>query len=192
MKIAVYGNSQAEPTGMGDDLVAELKKRKVEVKRIGLHGRDDAALLEEAKSIGDPADYDKIVLYCGGNNSKVPQTIKLIQYFGADKCIAVLPPINIDKVPIRVLPGGTAAYSAEIKKLVPVFHITEGHADDFKSDGVHLKPKTEVSQDMAKKIADLALGKQASKSNTAIYITVSAIAIAVMGFVLWRSSRNRV
>jgi hypothetical protein len=41
MKVLIYGHSQSQPTGMGDDMVKALGKAKVSVKRLGLQGRND-------------------------------------------------------------------------------------------------------------------------------------------------------
>ena len=185
MKVAIYGHSQAQPTGMGDDLIAELKRRKISVHRLGLQGRSDSGLMKEIDKLGSVSDCDKIVLYCGGNDSKIPDTIKLIQHFGAKRVVAVLPPINLD----RVVSGNTNAqrleksknYQAAISGMVPVFQITNGKAADFKKDEVHLRSGTAIGRNIAVKIADAVEGKATAMiSNMQIAIASVAIIAAIL------------
>lgn len=201
MKVLIYGHSQSQPTGMGDDLVAALKKLKVQNKRLGLQGRSDKALLAEVGKLGNVSGFDRVVLYCGGNNSTIPDTIKLINHFGAQRVTAVLPPMNVD----RTVPNMTleqrrehaAAYREAIKPLVPVFQI-EGHAADFKKDEIHLRSGTAIGKDLAQKLLEN-LGLPANAASTPepapaasgsnIGLIVGIGAAAVLAFALWRARR---
>jgi hypothetical protein len=189
MKVAIYGHSQAQPTGMGDDLIAELKKRKITTHRVGLQGRSDAGLMKEIDKLGDVSDCDKIVLYCGGNDSKIPDTIKLIQHFGSKRVIAVLPPINLD----RLSAGNTNEqkleksknYQAALRGMVQVFQITNGKSSDFKKDEIHLRSGTVIGKNIAVKIADAVEGKFSISS-----IQIAIASVAIIGFLLFMRNRK--
>lgn len=57
-KALVFGHSQAQPTGMGDDLVHALALRGWQVSRTGLQGRNDRRLLAEVGVLGDIAERE--------------------------------------------------------------------------------------------------------------------------------------
>lgn len=151
--VLVYGHSQAQPSGMGDDMVAALKAKGVKFKRVGLQGRNDGGLLQEYadQGLGDPAQYDTIFLYGHGNNSTEAQTQKLVAFLGPERTVLVLPPVNVD----RVVPDATAEQRLAKQKQrldtfpgllgVPVYGIW-GNAQDFKNDEVHMRPGTKVGK----------------------------------------------
>ena len=164
----VYGHSQAQPSGMGDDMVAALKKRKVKVKRVGLQGRNDGGLLREydKQGLGDPSQYDAVFLYGYGNDSTREQTKKLVAFLGPERTVLIIPPINLD----RVVKGMTTEERLERQKQrvrelpeelgIPVYGIW-GYAKDFKSDDVHMLPGSQVSKDLVEQIlSDLESGRQ--------------------------------
>jgi hypothetical protein len=161
VKVLIYGHSQAQPTGMGDDLVAALKKAKVEVKRLGLQGRNDKQLVEQSGQLGDTSGFDRVVLYCAGNNSKLNDTLGLIQHFGEKRVIVVMPPLNVD----RVVAGKTldqrreewANYRNALSMVVPVVQL-EGTKADFKKDEIHLKAGTAAGKAFAQTLSEYILG----------------------------------
>lgn len=161
MKVLIYGHSQAQPTGMGDDLVAALKKAKVEVKRLGLQGRNDKQLVEQSGQLGDTSGFDRVVLYCAGNNSKLNDTLGLIKHFGEQRVIVVMPPLNVD----RVVAGKTleqrreewANYRNALSMVVPVVQL-EGTKADFKKDEIHLKSGTAAGKAFAQNLVEYILG----------------------------------
>lgn len=151
----IYGHSQAEPTGMGDDLVAALKAAGVQVSRVGRHGKNDKQLLALAPDLGDVSVYDRVFLFCGGNSDK-PQwqnTRKLIQYFGASRVIAILPPINTSRNAdiVAAARERRRANTEGIADLVRVYAIDAG-GDEFKGDEVHMRPGTPTSKALAARL----------------------------------------
>lgn len=160
MKVLIYGHSQAEPTGMGDDMVNALKKRKIEVKRVGRHSYNDKMLLDEvAKNVGDISGYDKVYLYAAGNNSKESDTKNLINYFiagtGGDKVVFILPPLNSDReVKGMTLDQRRKALADKVEKIsemVPCYSI-ESTGSDFKKDEVHMRAGTDTGKKFVEKI----------------------------------------
>lgn len=162
MKALIYGHSQAQPTGMGDDMVNALKKRKVEVKRLGLQGRNDKQLLKESDKLGDVSGFDLVFLYCGGNDSDRADTLKLVEHFGPKRVVAILPPINLDRVvdiPNEQRIAKQQNYQAAVQKLAPTYRLEGGRAADFKKDKIHLRSGTAVGKALVEKIlTDLGVG----------------------------------
>lgn len=162
MKVLIYGHSQAQPTGMGDDMMAALKKRKIKATRLGLQGRSDKALLKESDKLGDVRGFDLVILYCGGNNSTREDTLKLVEHFGPKRTVAVLPPINLDRIvdiPNEQRIAKQKDYQATVQKLVPTYRLENGRAGDFKKDQIHLRSGTAIGKALAEKIlTDLGVG----------------------------------
>lgn len=153
MKVAIYGHSQAQPTGLADDLVYALKKRGHKVLRLGLAGKSDKVLLERVDELGDWQDADRIVLYghSTGNGSTKQQTVALLTHLGLDRTILVLPPLNLSRgagQPKADLPETNAQRIADHDKkvayfgqYVPTFYMV-GYDQDFHKDRIHARPGT--------------------------------------------------
>lgn len=204
MKIVIYGHSQAQPTGMGDDMVSALKKRKIEVKRVGRQSYDDARLLKEVEQhLGDVAVFNKAILYGQGNSSKDEDTIKLVNYFqnkiGKDNVVFIMPPINRDRdgaAPIEQRRKKRSDYMEILSKTTPVYSI-EGGKSEFKKDQVHMRSGTKIGKEFAEKILDdMGIGttggltiKKASFIMPAIIVGGAAGTIALVWWLL--SRRNK-
>ena len=162
MNALVYGHSQAQPTGMGDDMVAALKKRKIKVTRLGLQGRSDKALIKESGKLGDVSGFDLVFLYCGGNNSTREDTLKLVEHFGPKRVVAILPPINLDRdvgTPNEQRIANQQSYQATVQTLAPTYRLEGGRAADFKKDQIHLRSGTAAGKALVEKIlTDLGVG----------------------------------
>jgi len=144
---------------MGDDLLAALKAAGVQVSRVGRHGKNDKQLLVLAPDLGDVSGYDRVFLFCGGNSDKpqVKDTRALIEYFGASRVVAVLPPINTsrDADVVQAAFARRDANKEGIADLVPVYAVT-ANGDEFKADEIHMRPGTPTSKALAARIvADL-------------------------------------
>lgn len=157
MKAVVYGHSQAQPTGMGDDMVAGLKKRGYSVNRVGLQGKNDKGLLDNIDVLGDISDADRVFLYAGGNSDKptVNDLRALIQALGPDRTTVILPPVNLDRPTSAVVKqqAKNASNKAGIQDLVPVYTVA-GHAADFKADSIHMRAGTAISKQLVNTILD--------------------------------------
>ncbi len=144
-KALVYGHSQAQPTGMGDDLVKALHLRGWQVSRTGLQGRNDRRLLAEASALGDIAGHDLVFLYAGGNSDRpsVRSLRALVQHFGPHRTIVILPPINVDGPPELVVTLRTRNRGNRegIADLVKVYDL-EAPGAAFKPDGRHMRAGT--------------------------------------------------
>lgn len=155
----IYGHSQAEPWGMGDAMVDALKARGVKVTRIAKRGRNDKGLLKEVGSVGDPAKYERVFLYAGGN-SDVPMLDSLralINHLGPSKTVLILSPLNVDRDPERVatLRKRNEGNRDGVKDLVPVYIVEAGNAS-FSGDKIHMKAKAPENLALVQKIlADL-------------------------------------
>jgi hypothetical protein len=162
MKVLIYGHSQAQPTGMGDDMVKALGKAKVSVKRLGLQGRNDGGLLNEIGKLGDIGGYDKVLLYGYGNDSKREQTQKLLAHLGPQRTILIVPPINLDRPNVGEPGPRIEAQKKRVKELsellgIPVFGIWGG-AKDFKSDKIHMRSGSEAGKPLVQRLlAELGL-----------------------------------
>jgi|688.fasta_scaffold128657_2 hypothetical protein len=162
MKVLIYGHSQSQPTGMGDDMVKALGKAKVSVKRLGLQGRNDGGLLNEIGKLGDIGGYDKVLLYGYGNDSKREQTQKLLAHLGPQRTILIVPPINLDRPNVGEPGPRIEAQKKRVKELsellgIPVFGIWGG-AKDFKSDKIHMRSGSEAGKPLVQRLlAELGL-----------------------------------
>jgi hypothetical protein len=162
MKVLIYGHSQAQPTGMGDDMVKALGKAKVSVKRLGLQGRNDGGLLNEIGKLGDIGGYDKVLLYGYGNDSKREQTQKLLAHLGPQRTILIVPPINLDRPNVGEPGPRIEAQKKRVTELsellgIPVFGIWGG-AKDFKSDKIHMRSGSEAGKPLVQRLlAELGL-----------------------------------
>ena len=151
----VYGHSQAEPWGMGDAMVDALKARGVKVTRIAKRGRNDKGLLKEVASVGDPAKYDRVFLYAGGN-SDVPMLDSLralITHLGPAKTVVILSPLNVDRDPERVatLRKRNEGNREGVKDLAPVYTVEAGNPS-FSGDRIHMKAKAPENLALVAKI----------------------------------------
>ena len=163
----IYGHSQAQPTGMGDDLLAALAGKNVVVKRVGLQGRGDADLLAEAPgALGDVSDYDRVFLFAGGNSmvQTAADLRKLVEYFGPKRTVVILSPVNLDRDASTVasLQSRNEGNRKGIEDLVPVYSV-QAHKDSFKADGIHMRAGSPESVALAKQvIEDLSSSKSMS------------------------------
>ena len=165
----IYGHSQAEPTGMGDDMLKALKAKGVKVTRVGRHGYNDAKLLSNTDELGDVSGYDHVFLYAGGNSDKpTPKDLrKLVQYFGGDRSTVVLSPVNLGGEGARapeVRRPVNAGNRAGVEDIVKVYEV-EAPASSFKRDGIHLKSGSPESKALVESIlTDLSESKPSASS----------------------------
>jgi LPXTG-motif cell wall-anchored protein len=162
VNVLIYGHSQAQPTGMGDDMVKALGKAKVKVKRLGLQGRNDGGLLKEIDKLGDISGYDKVLLYGYGNDSTREQTQKLLAHLGPQRTILIVPPINLDRPNVGEPGPRIEAQKKRVRELsellkIPVFGIWGG-AKDFKSDKIHMRSGSGAGKPLVQRLlAELGL-----------------------------------
>lgn len=173
----IYGHSQAQPTGMGDDLLAALMSKNVAVKRVGLQGRGDAALLAEAPgALGDVSGYDKVFLFAGGNSmvQTAADLRKLVEYFGPKRTVVILSPVNLDRdaASVSSLQARNEGNRKGIEDLVPVYSV-EAHKGSFKDDGIHMRAGSPESVAVAKKVLDDLGGTKAMS-----WIVIGGLALA--------------
>ena len=200
MKVAIYGHSQAQPTGMADDLFYALKKRKHKVLRLGLAGKSDKVLLERVNELGDWQDSDRIVLYghSTGNGSTKQQTVALLTHLGLDRTILVLPPINLSRgkgEPKADLTSTNAERIASqeekvayFSNYVPTFYMA-GHDQDFHKDRVHARPGTPPGKILLDKLlVALELQKPAA---TTVKSGSLLLPLALLGAAVWWFRRPR-
>lgn len=167
MKALIYGHSQSG--GMGLDLEKALKKAGFAVTRATRVGKNDKWLLAHVKEV--PAGpYDQVFLYVGGNsdNPTSNEIMGLVNTFGADRTVAILPPVNRE----RSKKGGDEAIAALRAKNMGNFkaignsvrtYMTEGGNADFEPDQIHMRPGSTPSKDLAQKILNnLGIGPVAS------------------------------
>lgn len=168
MKVLIYGHSQSQPTGMGDDMVKALGKAKVSVKRVGIHSMNDGQLLKLIpERVGDISGYDRILLYGHGNNSTREQTQKLVAHLGPQRTILIVPPINLDRPNVGEPGPRLEMQKKRVKELseligIPVFGIWGG-AKDFKSDKIHMRSGSEAGKPLVQRLlAELGLPHDAA------------------------------
>lgn len=201
MKALVFGHSQSG--GMGLDMVAALKALGFDVKRKTHNGANDKALIADLPELGDPAQYDRVFLYAGGNSDDptVDQIKALVNHFGAAKTVVILPPVNTGRDPAKV-----AAQRAKNKGnydgllgFVPVYSIEADYADfTSNTDHVHLRAGSKPSKDLvATVLGDLGLASggaivpSTSSTTKAVLIVGGAVLIAVLLALVTRSRRSR-
>jgi hypothetical protein len=189
---------------MGLDLEKALKKAGFSVTRSTHVGKNDKWLLAHVHEI--PADsYDRVFLYIGGNSDNPTPTeiMGLVGVFGADRTVAILPPVNRE----RTKKGGSEAIAALRAKNMGNFkaigdsvrtYMTEGGNADFEPDQIHMRPGSAPSKELAQKIltnlgysADVVntpeTAPAASGSNVALIAGIGVA--AVLAFALWRARR---
>lgn len=185
----VYGHSQAQPTGMGDDMVKALKARGVKVDRLGLQGRNDAKLLAESDQLGDLSGYDRVFLYAGGNNDKPsPDDLrKLVEHFGASRTTVILSPVNTDGQGSRspeVRRPISVANRAGVQDLVTAYEI-EAPGSSFKPDGIHLRAGSPEGKALVERILT-DLGAGGAPAGAGGSSTLLLVLAAVLGLYLLR------
>jgi hypothetical protein len=200
MKVLIYGHSQAQPTGMGDDMVKALGKLKVGVKRVGIQGKNDGQLLKLLPDrVGDISGYDKVLLYGYGNDSTKEQTQKLVQYLGPQRTILIIPPINLDRVVEGTTPEARLERQkqrvVELKALlgIPVYGIW-GYKKDFKSDIIHMRPGSQAGAALVPYLlAELGLQTPPPdvQEGSALGSVLLVAGAALVGFMLARRNRAR-
>ena len=197
MKALVFGHSQSG--GMGLDMVAALKKLGFDVKRKTHNGANDAALLKDLPDLGDPAQYDRVFLYAGGNSDDptVDQIKKLVDTFGASKTVVILPPVNVGRDPAKV-EAQRAKNKGNFDGLqgyVPVYSIEADYADfTSNTDHVHLRAGSKPSVDLvAKVLGDIGLsgGALAPSGAKAALIIGGAVLIAIVLALMTRARGRR-
>jgi hypothetical protein len=199
MKALIFGHSQSG--GMGLDMVAALKGLGFDVKRKTHNGANDAALIKDLPDLGDPAQYDRVFLYAGGNsdNPTVDQIKQLVNHFGVSKTVVILPPVNVGRKPDKV-----EAQRAKnkgnfdgLQGFVPVYSIEADYADfTSNTDHVHLRAGSKPSVDLvAKVLTDLGLSKggalATSSATKTVLIIGGAVLIAIVLALMTRARGRR-
>lgn len=191
MNVLLYGNSQSG--GMGVAVEKALKKAGHTVKRVTRNGADDGDLLAYLTKLPDPAQFDRTVLYAGGNSSKPDPTKidKLVSYFGTGRTVVVLPPINLDHPdPVwRENRRATAtANAAGLKSTSKVF-LVEAPGKSFQTDHVHMLSTAPEAQAMALNIVNAMPSELGTPAIAANPKTLGIVAVGVLAVVLWKSWR---
>lgn len=191
LKVLIYGHSQAQPTGLADDMVKALGKLKVKVTRVGIAGKNDGQLLSLLDNrVGDISGYDRILLYGYGNSSTRPQTHKLLTHLGKSRTVLVIPPINLDREGVGPPEPRLEAQKRRLRELpeefgVPVFGIW-GYRKDFRQDQIHMRPGTAPGKVLVEDLL-VAIGL---KQRAGLPPFVVAAVAAVLAFGAWRLSRR--
>jgi len=200
MKALIYGHSQSG--GMGLDLEKALKKAGFAVTRATRVGKNDKWLLANVKDV--PAGtYDRVFLYLGGNSDNPTPTeiLSLVDVFGADRTVVILPPVNRE----RTKKGGDEAIAALRAKNMGNFkaigdsvrtYMIEGGNADFEPDQIHMKPGSKVSKPLAQKILEdmgaVAATAQTSPTtgpSTSLTVGVGVV-LAIVAALVWRNRRG--
>jgi hypothetical protein len=201
MKALIYGHSQSG--GMGLDLEKALKKVGFSVTRSTHVGRNDKWLLAHVKEV--PAGpYDRVFLYVGGNSDNPTPTeiMGLVNTFGADRTVAILPPVNHE----RTKKGGDEAIVDLRAKNMGNFkaigdsvrtYMTEGGNADFEPDQIHMRPGSSPSKSLAQKILEdmgaVAATAQTSPSTTGASASLTVgvgVVLVLAAALIWRSRRS--
>jgi len=193
VKVAIYGHSQAQPTGMGDTLKKALQDRGHTVIRLGLAGKSDRTLLQRVDELGPWQDADRIVLYGYSNGSEKSDTIALLQHLGLHRTRLVLPPINLDRetgTPNAQRKQNMQNQADFFSKYVPTYWVA-GHRADFHGDQIHMRAGSVAGKKLvARMLVDMGIDPPAVKrGGTGGSLLGVAVVVAVAVWITRRGLR---
>lgn len=188
----LFGHSQTG--GMGIDLANALKNAGYSVSRVVHNGAHDSQLVSFLSDLSDKqAASDKVFLYAGGNSDdpSVPDITALINYFGADRCTVILPPVNQGRDPAKIAAqrikndGNKAGLQAQDSTKNVRIYAIEADWDQFtaNTDHVHLRAGSPASVALANQI--VAEIDQPIDDGSLLTVILSLVAVGTAIYV-WR------